>query len=234
MPLIHCEINFILTSSANCFISNAAANQATTFPITDIKLYVPVVTLSTQHNVKFLEQLQSGFKRTINWNKYHSKTKTLNVPSLCLDYLINPSFQGVNRLFVLPFNFNDNRNAHSRYYLLNAKVKDYNVMIDGKNFFDQPIKSCIKTYENIPKITTGQGDEYTTGCLLDSNYLKKNYKMIAIDLSKQQALDADPKAIQQINFTGNLDCNNNRLLFFIIQEVKETILDFSQGSVKVL
>ena len=107
-------------------------------------------------------------------------------------------------------------------------------MIDGKNFFDQPIKSYIKTYENIRKITTGQGDDYPTGCLLDYNYFKKHYKMIAIYLSKQQALDADPKAIQQINFTGYRDGNNNLLLLFIIKEVKETILDFSQGTVKVL
>ena len=118
-----------------------------------------------------------------------------------MDFLTDPSFQGVNRLFVLPFNDLDDRTGHSRYYLPNANVKDYNVMIDGKNFFDQPIKSYIKKYENIRKITTGQGDDYTTGCLLDYNYFKKNYKMIAIDLSKQQALHADPKAIQQINFT---------------------------------
>ena len=99
-------------------------------------------------------------------------------------------------------------------------------MTDGKIFFDQPIKRYIKTYENIRKITTGQEDNYTTGCLLDYNYFKKHYKMKAIDLSKQQGLDTDPKAIQQINFTGNLDGNNNRLLFFIIEEVKESILDF--------
>ena len=78
-------------------------------------------------------------------------------------------------------------------------------MIDGKNVFDQPINSNIKTYENIRKIATGKGDDYTTGCLLDYSYVKDHYKVIAIDLSKQQALDADPRAIQQINFTANLD-----------------------------
>ena len=87
-------------------------------------------------------------------------------------------------------------------------------MIDGKNFFHQPIKSYIKTNESIKKITTGQGDDYTSSYLLDYNYFKK-HKMIGIDLSKHQALDADPKTIQQINFTGNLDGTNNRLLFFI-------------------
>ena len=107
-------------------------------------------------------------------------------------------------------------------------------MIDGRNFFDQPIKNDIKTYENIRKIKTGQGDNYATGCLLDCNYFKKHYKMIAIDWSKQQALDADPKAIKQIYFTGNISGNNNRLIFFIIEEAKETILNFSQGTVEAL
>ena len=107
-------------------------------------------------------------------------------------------------------------------------------MIDVRNFIDQPIQNDIKTYENIPKNTAGQRDDYTTICLLDYNYLKKYYKMIAIDLSKQQALDADPKTINQINFTGNLSGTNNRLIFLIIEEAKETILDFSQGTVKVL
>ena len=107
-------------------------------------------------------------------------------------------------------------------------------MIDGKNVFDEPINSMIKTYENIRKIATGQGDDYTTGCLLDYSYFKENYKMIAIDLSRQNELDADPRAIQQINFTANLDRAGNTTMFFIIEEAKETILDFSQGIVKVL
>ena len=107
-------------------------------------------------------------------------------------------------------------------------------MIYGIKFLDQPINSYIKTYENIRKITTGRGDDYTSDCLLDYNYFIKHYKEVAIDLNKQQALDADPKAIQQINFTRNLSGNNNRLIFFLIEEAKETILDFSQGTVKVL
>ena len=107
-------------------------------------------------------------------------------------------------------------------------------MIDGKNFFDQSINNMIKTYENIRKITIGQGDNYTTGCLLDYTYFKKYYKMIAIDLSKQQVLDFDPKAIQQINFTANLDRAGNTKFYFILEEAKETIFEFSQGSVNVL
>ena len=106
-------------------------------------------------------------------------------------------------------------------------------MINRRNFFDQPINSMNKTYKNI-RIVTGQGDDYTTGCLLDYSYFKENYKMIAIDLSKQQELDADPRAIQQMNFTANLDRAGNATMFFIIEQAKETVLDFSQETVKVL
>ena len=107
-------------------------------------------------------------------------------------------------------------------------------MINGENFFDQPINSEKTTYGNIRKINTGQGDDYTTGCLLDYSYFVDTYKMIAVDLSKQQALDADPRAIQQINFTANLDRAGNTRVYLILEEAKETILDFSQGTVKVL
>ena len=102
-------------------------------------------------------------------------------------------------------------------------------MIDGRSFFDQTVKNNLIVYDNTRKIATCQGDDYTTGCLLDYNYFNNYYKMIAIDLSKQQALDADPKAIQQINFTGNLE--NSAVIIFIIEEVKETVLDCSQGTV---
>ena len=107
-------------------------------------------------------------------------------------------------------------------------------MIDGRNFFDQPIDSMAKTYENIRKVAIGHGDDYTTGCVLDYAYFKENYKMIAIDLSRQQELDADPRKIQQINFTTNLDRPGNTTIFFIIEEAKKTIFEFSQGTVKVL
>ena len=107
-------------------------------------------------------------------------------------------------------------------------------MINGENFFDQPIRNNKVTYENIRKIATGQGDDYTTGYLLDYSYFMDAYKMVAVDSSKQQALDADPKAIQQINFTANLDRAGNTRVYFILEEAKETILDFSQRAVKVL
>ena len=234
IPLINCEVNLILTWSSTCvLISTNALNQNATFAITDTILYVPVVTLSTQENTKFFQQLKSGFKRVINWKKYLSKPELL-AQNPNLNHLAEPSFQGVNRLFVLAFEGDYNRTAHDYYYLPTVEIKDYNIMINGENFFDQPIKNNKVTYENIRKIVTGQGDDYTTGCLLDYSYFADTYKMIAVDLSKQQALDADPRAIQQINFTANLERAGNTRVYFILEEAKETILDFSQGTVKVL
>ena len=134
---------------------------------------------------------------------------------------------------MLSFENENDRTAHTEYYLPKVEIKDYNVKIDGKIFFDQPINNDIKTHENICKFATSQGDDYTTGCLLDYSYFKDNCKMIAIDLSKQQAPDADLRAIQQINFTGNLDRAGNITIFFIFEETKEAILNFSQGTVRV-
>ena len=231
MPLINCEVNLILTWSSTCVITNS--NGAGTFERTDTKLYVPVVTLSTQENTKLLQQLKSGFKRVINWNKYLSKPESFR-RNANLNYLVEPSFQGINRFFVLAFEGDTLRTSHSGYYLPNVEIKDYNIMINGENVFDQPIINNKVTYENIRKIATGQGDDYTTGCLLDYPYFMDTYKMIAVDLSKQQALDADPRAIQQINLTANLDRAGNTRVYFVLEEAKETILDFSQGTVKVL
>ena len=173
MPLINCEVNLILTWSSTCVITNS--NGAGTFAITDTKLYVLVVTLSTQENTKFLQQLKSGFKRTINWNKYLSKPELLRRNSN-LNHLVEPSFQGISRLFVLTFEGDAQRIVHTGYYLPNVEIKDYNIMINGENFFDQPIKNKKTTYGNIRKIATGQGDDYTTGCLLDYSCFADTYK----------------------------------------------------------
>ena len=234
MPLINCEVNLILTwSSTYVLISSNTPNQNARFAITDTKLYVPVVTLSTKENAKLLQQLKLGFKRVINWNKYLSKPELL-AQNPNLNHLVEPSFQGVNRLFVLAFENDFDSTSDSKYYIPDVEIKNYNIMINGENFFDQPIKNNKVTYENITKIATGQGDDYTTGCLLDYSYFMDTCKMIAVDLSKQQALDADPRAIQQINFTANLDRAGNTRVYFILEEAKETILDFSQRAVKVL
>ena len=181
------KINLILTWSITCFIiDNPIAGQERIFTITDTNLYVPIITLSIQDNAKLLQQLKSGFKRTINWNKYELKL-TVQAQNQYLDSVINPSFQGVNRLFVLSFQNNGSRTSYTIYNLPLVEVNCYNVVIDGQNFFEQPVKNNFITYDNIWKIATGQGDDYTTGCLLDYNYFNSYYKMTATDLSKQQA-----------------------------------------------
>ena len=129
------------------------------------------MTLSTQENTKFLQQLKSGFKGVINWNKYLSKPELL-AQNPNLNHLAEPSFQGVNRLFVLAFEGDAQRTSHEVYYLPNVEAKDYNIMINCENLFDQPIKNNKVTYENIRKIATGKGDDYTTGCLLDYLYFE--------------------------------------------------------------
>ena len=131
----------------------------------------------------------------------------------------------------MSFENEDDRKSHSTCYLPKVEIKNYNVRTDGKSFFDQPINSDLKTNGNIRKLTTGQ---IATGCLLDYSYSKNCHKMIVIDLSKQQAFDADPRAIQQINFTTNLDRVGNTMMFFIIEEAEKTALDFSRETVKVL
>ena len=173
MSLINCKVEIILTWSANCVtIYTDVANQVPTFTITETNLYVPVVTLSTQDNAKLLPQLKSGSKRTISWNKYVSKFKLL-ARNRNINHLIEPSYQGENKLFVLAFEYDTQRTSNKRYCIPNVEIEDYNVIVDGKNFFDQPIKNNKVTYENIRKTFTGQGDDYATGCLLHYTYSKK-------------------------------------------------------------
>ena len=193
MPLINCKVNLILIWSSTCVITNSTVPGA--FEITDTKLYVPVVALSTQDKAKLLQQLKSGFKTVVNWKKYLPKPELL-AQNPNLNHLVEPSFQGVNRLFVLAFENDTQRISHTGPYLRNIQLKKYNIMTNGENFFDKSVQNDKVTYENIRRIATGQGDDCTTGRLLDYPYFKDSYKMIDVDLSKQQALDADPRAIQ--------------------------------------
>ena len=158
---MNCEINLILTWSEDYLISSATGE--TKFEITNRKLYDLDVTLSTQDNAKLLQQLKSGFKTTINWNKHQRKVSREGVNQY-LDFLIDPSVQGVNTLFVLSFENECDRKVHTGYYLPKVEIKDYSVIIDGKNFMDQPVKNNIRTYDNIRKVSTGQRDDFTTGC----------------------------------------------------------------------
>ena len=158
-------------------VSNTAA-QATTYAITDTKLYGPVLTLSTQGHAKFLQQLKSCFRITISWNKYQSKV-TIEAPNPYLDYLIYPSFQGANRLFVLSFGNNANRAECTKYNLPTVGIKDYNVMIEGQSFLDQPVINSLITYDKIRMTATYQRDDFRTGWLRNYNYFNKYYKMIS-------------------------------------------------------
>ena len=215
---------------------NALANPAIVAPtelkfeITDTKLYVPIVTLSKENDIKLLEQLKLGFKRTIKWKKYRSQI-TVQPQNDNLNYLIDPTFTNVNRLFVLLFARNvlgDNRDSISNYHVPNVKIKDFHVLIDGKSFFDLQVKNEEEAYEKI--IEMSNNNDYTTGNLLDFAYFKENYKLIAIDLSKQTKLK-DP---QQIDFIGKLDEANGATMFFINEKSEETTFNFSQNSTKII
>ena len=143
------------------------------FQIKDTQLYVPVVTLSKENDIKLLEQLKSGFKRTIKWNKNRSQM-TIQAQNNNLNYLIDPTFTNVNRLFVLCFPRNNNtgsRYSFLNYYVPKVRISDFNVLIDGKSFFDQPVKNAEEAYEKI--IDMSNNNEYTTGNLLDFAYYKK-------------------------------------------------------------
>ena len=124
-----------------------------------------------------------------------------------------------------------NRNNRRKYYLPRIDFKKYNVIIDGRNFYDNPIESDIEKYRELKKVMTGKGEDYTTGSLLDYDYFKKHYKLIAVDLSKQKELDADPRAIQQIEFKYMLETNST--IYWVLEKSKETILEFYKGTVKV-
>ena len=247
MPQINCEINLILTWSENCVLTDLIthavvpaqldvparsaknAPEDSTFKITDTKLYVPVVTLSTQDDNKLLEQLKTGFKRTIKRNKYRSEmtnqTKTDN-----LNYLIDPTFSKVNIVFVLSFENEKDRTSYSKYYIPKIEEEDFNILIDGKSFFDTPIKNKEETYEKIIKMS--RNSDYTTGNLLDYEYFSNHYKLIAVNLSKQTELgNLDIK--QQINFIGRLD-ENNTTMFFIIEKSEETTFQYSQNFVSII
>ena len=225
---------------------DAAAGQVVSFMITNTKLYIPVVTLSTNDNTNLTKQLNEGFKRTIYWSQYVSKPfpETPHKKTGITRFALDAAFEGVNRLFVLAFNDNHvndpaidannpapqnlaaNRvtiNSYRKYFVPRVDITSYNVLIDGRNFYDQPINDLIRKYDEIRKIATGKGDNYETGCLLDYDYFKNNYQLIAVDLSKQRELDAAPRAIQQMEFIGMLKTRSN--VSTILEKSKETILD---------
>ena len=226
IPLISCKVFLELKWNKNCVITSLEqrdiggsnrdnAPTGATLAINDCKLYVPAVTLSKDDEIKLLTNLKSGFKKEIIWNKYRSQMTTEAVNNN-LNILIDPAFTNVNRLFVLAYQNADDRQSFSQFYLPNVMVKDYNVIIDKLAFFDLPIKTEEEACEKI--IDISRNNEYATGNLLDYDYFKKYYKLIAIDLSKQQVLQENEDLIQQINFIGKLEEAAN---VFIIIEKKE-------------
>ena len=202
MPLNNCRIKLNLTWKKDCVLSTAANNAV--FIINDTKLYVPVATLSKEDNKDFIEQQNKSFQRSIYWNEYKTKEINEDADANVFKYVnLDPSFEGVNRLFAMAYNRANGqptRNGKRKYYLPRISLDKYNVIIDGRNFYDNPIESDIEKYRELKKVMIGKGEDYTTGSLLDYNYFDKHFKLAAVDLSKQKELDADPRAIQQIEF----------------------------------
>ena len=246
IPLINCEVVLILTWFKNCVLINKSTRDAdydaypiiyeidipenAIFQITYTKLYVQVVSLSKENDIKLLEQLKSGFKRTIKSNKYRSQM-TIQPQNNNLNYLIHPTLTNFNIIFCLSFprnNNTDSRYSYSNYYVPKVKISDFNVLIDGKSFFDLPVKNEEEAYLKI--IDMSNNNDYATGNLLDFGYFKENYKLFAIDLSKQTKFK-DP---QQINFIGKLLRNTGTTIFFIIEKSEETTFNFSQNSVTII
>ena len=247
MPLNNCEIELYLSWSkeriisdisiipavhgnpdANPLVPDVASIQITsaTLQINNAKLYVPVVTLSINYNIKLLENIKQGFKRKISWNKYRSEITT-QPKNNNLDYLIDPTFRSINRVFVLSLKNGNNystRNSFNKYYMPLVEIKDFNALNDNKPFFDQPVKHKQEAYERLIKMS--RNDDYTTGNLLDYLYHQNYYKLIDIDLSRQ----TNTSIPQQINFVRKLDEDDGGKMFFITQKQQKTILNISLAS----
>ena len=189
------------------------------FQTTDTKLFVPVVALLTENEKILLEQLRTGFKRTIKWNKYRSEM-TNQTKNNNLNYLIDPAFTKVNRLFVLSLENENDRTSFSKYYVPKVDIKDFNVLINRKIFFDILIKNNEQTYEQI--IEMGRNNDYTTDNLLDYERFSKHYKFIAIGLSKKIELE-NPDLNQQVNIVGRLERNQGATMFLIIEKSEKMI-----------
>ena len=196
MPLINCKVHFELDWIVDCILPSDG--NSAKFEITDGKLHVPIVTLSTKESENLTKQLSEGFKRSVSQNSYQTNpAKVIEkqyIQTNNIYKLLNASFQGVRRLFVLSYvvargaaNDEAEIKDNKKYFLLRGEIKNYNVLIDGRNFYHQPINDLIKQCDEVRKVSTGQGDDYATGCLLDYTYFKDNYKQNGVDLSKQKA-----------------------------------------------
>ena len=231
MPLIKCKVHLELNWIENCIL--CSAGDSAKFKITDAKLHVPIVTLSTKDNVNLTKQFSDGFIRSVYWNNYQTiLPKVINKGTNTYESF-SASFQAVKRLFSLAYVVAENGANNEagiknniKYFLPRGGIENCNVLIDGRNFYDQPNNDLIKQYGEVRKVSAGQGDDYTTGFLLNYAYFKDNYRLIAVDLSKRKASDADSRAIQQIVFQGIAGgANNTKIsLYTILEKSKETVL----------
>ena len=217
MPLINCKVKLSLSWDPNCVLPNLVGTS--TFTIADAKLYVRIVTLSTEDNAKLSKLSSEEFKRPVYWNKYKIIPSITCNENVYIREFFDASYQGVTRFFVLAYRDRCGANrvtddSYRRYFLPRVKIENCNIEIDGRNFYDQPINDWIKQYDEVRKVSTGQGDDYTTDCLLE------NYRLIAADLSKQKSLDADSRAIQLFIFTGRV--NGGAMIYYILEQSKET------------
>ena len=187
--------------------------------------------------------MNKGFKRSIYWNKFNVKPKIRHTIAVDnnnnpgnpnINKLLESNFQGVNRLFVLPFTTDANNveDSNKRYYFPKATINNFNVEIGGKNFYDRSINDKFRKFNELRKVCIGNGDDYSTGSLLDFKYFSDYYKIIAIDLSRQKILGAVRRANQQIVFTGT--ASENMDIYYVLEQSKETILEFSEEIAKVL
>ena len=237
LPLINTKLNIQLNYTKYSVISTVDAANSITFEITKTELCVPVVTLKTEDNNKLNELLDGEFKRKLYWNEYKSKIETIAQDYNEINYkktLLDAAIPGVNRLFEAAFPNAPVRRSHRQYFLPSLNINDYNILIDGRNFYDQNISDDFKKYEELRKVMTGRGEDYTTGSLLDYDYWKNNYKSICCDLSKQKVLGSNPKGNQQIEFVYKLDNNTqNSEVLTVLEKEKETNLEFRKETVKV-
>ena len=234
MPLINCKIELDLSWSTNCITyevsrtleipANPKANPPTdhvppskttgaTFQIKNAKLYVSVLTLSIDESIKFSEHLKQGFRRTVSWNKYRSEITT-QPKNNNLDYMIDPTFRNIKSLFVLSFKNGDDdptRNSFDEYYMTPVEIKDFNVLIHNKLFFDQRVKNKQEVYEKLVKMS--KNNDCTTGNLLDYLYHQNYHKVIDMYLSRQ----TNTAIPQRINFTGKLEEDDSAAMYFIIE-----------------
>ena len=179
MPLINCKVELSLTWNKNYILPSVA--NASTFAITDTKLYVQVVTLKTEDNTKLSKLLSKGFKRPIHWNEYKVTPNKNYDANEYLRERLDASIQGVRKAFVLAYGKESNdatENSHRKYFLPRMKIKNYKI-----NFYDQSVNGSITQYNKIREISTGQGDDCTTGCLLDLAYFENDFRIITADLS---------------------------------------------------